>query len=507
MLAQGVLPFQLEEGKRDKGLTSLSGLPIFLELATVIGLAKSVEKHLKIREGGQGWTDAQMIVALVLLNLAGGDCVDDLRILEGDEGFRRILARSETHGLKRKVRRALQGRWRKERRRMVPSASATFRFLSGFHDEEQEKLREPGKAFIPASNQHLLAMPAINKDFMGFLQRRHPESLATIDMDATITETTKREALYAYTGVKGYQPLNIYWAEQGVMVHTEFRDGNVPAGYQQKRVLIEALEQLPESVEKVRLRSDTAGYQHDLLEYCYNGENPRFGRIEFAIGADVSPEFKKAVMAVKEGDWKPIYREDNGEKKETGRQWAEVCFVPNEIAFSKKAPEYRYLATREELKQMELPDMQRELPFPTACMGSGRYKIFGIVTNLDWHGEEVIKWLYQRCGASEEAHYAIKEELAGGRFPSKRFGENAAWWWIAILSFNLNAIMKRLVLEPSWATKRLKAIRFSLINLPGRVLRRSRQLVLRLAHGHPSFEVLRQARSTIARLALNYLYG
>ena len=48
-----------------------------------------------------------MILSLVLLNLAGGDCVDDLKILEADEGFCQILRKSETHGLKRKTRRAL----------------------------------------------------------------------------------------------------------------------------------------------------------------------------------------------------------------------------------------------------------------------------------------------------------------------------------------------------------------------------------------------------------------
>ena len=37
---------------------------------------------MRVREGTQGWTDEQLIVSLMLLNLAGGECVDDLRILE-----------------------------------------------------------------------------------------------------------------------------------------------------------------------------------------------------------------------------------------------------------------------------------------------------------------------------------------------------------------------------------------------------------------------------------------
>jgi hypothetical protein len=63
-------------------------------------------------------------------------------------------------------------------------------------------------------------------------------------MDATLAQTHKAGALYCYEHYKAYQPLNTYWAEQGVVLHTEFRDGNVPAGYEQLRVLKEALRQL-----------------------------------------------------------------------------------------------------------------------------------------------------------------------------------------------------------------------------------------------------------------------
>src|SRR4030066_2363552 len=94
-----------------------------------------------------------------------------------------------------------------------------------------------------------------------------------------------------------------------MVLHTEFRDGNVPAGYEQLRVLKESLSLLPEGIQQVRLRSDTAGYQHFLLRYCESGEDRRFGRIEFAVGADVTPEFKKAVLTeVGEKDWRPVFK-------------------------------------------------------------------------------------------------------------------------------------------------------------------------------------------------------
>jgi len=114
-MAQGVLPFKYENEKTNTGMTALAGLPVYLDLAKVIGLSKTIEKHLKVRKGGQGWTDSQIVLSLVLLNLAGGDCVDDIKILEADDGFCEVLKKAEMHDLRRKARRTLLRRWRKEK--------------------------------------------------------------------------------------------------------------------------------------------------------------------------------------------------------------------------------------------------------------------------------------------------------------------------------------------------------------------------------------------------------
>ena len=57
-----------------------------------------------------------MVTSLILLNLAGGESVEDLRVLEKDEGLGRVLSRAETQGMRQR-----------ERRRSVPSPSAVFR--------------------------------------------------------------------------------------------------------------------------------------------------------------------------------------------------------------------------------------------------------------------------------------------------------------------------------------------------------------------------------------------
>ena len=497
-MPQGVLSYKYEEEQHTSGMTALAGLPVYLDLASVLGLGDHIRTHLQVK--ARGWTDEQMILSLILLNLVGGDCVDDLRILEKDEGFSKVLSRVETKGLTRRERRAQERRWRKEQHRSVPSPSALFRYLRAFHDPLEEKKREKGKAFIPAPNEHLSGLARVNRDFVASVQKRRPCTDATLDMDATLVATEKADALFSYERYRAYQPFNVRWAEQELMLHTEFRDGNVPAGFEQLRILKEALAMLPEGVKNVYLRSDTAGYQHDLLRYCEKTNHSRFGRIEFAIGADVTKEFKKAVAEAEA--WKPLMKELDGEMVTTGKEWAEVCFVPAAICHSKKDPTYRYLATRELMHQPELPGMEDrvELPFQTLTMEAKRYKIFGIVTNRDTEGNELVNWLHKRCGKSEEAHSIMKEDLAGGRLPSADFGANAAWWGIMILAFNLNAAMKQLALGGSWVTKRMKALRFSLISLPGRVMSHARELVIRLAKDHPSLKILLDTRQRIMEL-------
>jgi hypothetical protein len=492
MVPQDLLPFQMVSDASLPGLTALGGLPLYLDLAHVARLRDSITSHVQARRGRQGWTDAQMVVSLMLMQLAGGESVDDLGVLEGDEGFGRILRRVEHHGL--------------SRRQSVPSPSATFRYLKEFHDPEQEKLRPEHRAFIPAAKPALQGLGAVNRDLVGFVQRSAPEADATLDMDATLVASEKRDALYCYKGFKGYQPLNVYWAEQGLVVHTEFRDGNVPAGYELARVFAEALAGLPAGVERVCLRSDTAGYDQRLLRYCAEGRNERFGVIAFAVGVDVTPAFKEAVTQVEASEWHPLYRSVEGLRIKTEQEWAEVCFVPEWVAQGRRdTPEYRFLAIREPLRQLDLPGLeteQQDLPFPVMEFGErGRYKVFGLVSNRAIDGEELIWWSRERCGASEGVHSEMKHGLAGGRLPSGLFGANAAWWAIMVLALNLNTALKRLVLGDEWVTKRLKAIRYAIIHLPGRVVRHARCWWLRLSDRHPSSGLLMEARERLAMLA------
>jgi hypothetical protein len=291
-------------------------------------------------------------------------------------------------------------------------------------------------------------------------------------------------------------------------VYSEFRDCNVPAGFEQLRVLKEALERLPLSVTKASMRSDSAGYQVELLKFCAEGRCCRFGVIDFAVASDVTPAFRRAVDEVAEDDWRQLDREyDDGSRMATNQQWAEVCFVPEWAGYSKNGPAYRFIAIREPM-QNELPGLgpdgakQEELPFPTHTFANKqRYKLFGTVTNIspeDMEGDAVIWWSRQRCGRSEHFHDVVKNDLAGGTLPSGLFGANAAWWALACITANILSFFRALVVPPQFATARLKRLRFQLFNVAGRVCRHARSLIVRLAAGHPALARLNDIRARIA---------
>ncbi len=107
----------------------------------------------------------------------------------------------------------------------MPSSSAVFRYLSKFHDEEEETKREPHRAFIPSATDALGGLRRVNSEMVGFCQRHARHTRATLDMDSTLVETHKQRVFYSYKKRKAYQPLSTYWAEADQIVHFVFENG------------------------------------------------------------------------------------------------------------------------------------------------------------------------------------------------------------------------------------------------------------------------------------------
>ncbi len=486
-MTQKRLPFKYKEEKKNKKTVRYAGLLPILELSRKIGIFKYADNHLKIRAGDQGWLDSQVVLSVLLVNILGGDSVSDIDHLESDEGLCAILNHCESRLLnKRKI--DISSRFRKGRGRFFPSDNAIHGYMDYFHDESEEKKREvfssQEKAFIPNPNRFMVCLLSFFRHMLLFSQKNHPVKCATIDVDGVISTSSKNTALYTYKNEKGYQPMNASWHERGLVIHTEFRDGNVPSNHKVPEFVKSAFSNLPQDVCLRFLRMDSAGYNFDLMEYC-NNEG-----IGFSLSAPLCKALKDEVRLVNEGDWSKVSLSRDQILKRPGLdidseesfwQWVEIPYVPDDP----RGDKYRYIAIRSRIPdQGKLfdEDMDTEESKKKEYVKDGvRYRLRVIVTNRkDMDGEELFHWHNKRCGYSEQAHDVMKNELAGGRFPSFKFGVNAFWWVMMVIALNIMEIYKRLVLGGSWRTRRMKAIRFLLINLAGRVEERSRSIFIYL---------------------------
>ncbi|UCH94804.1 MAG: hypothetical protein JSV88_31725, partial [Candidatus Aminicenantes bacterium] len=90
--------------------------------------------NLKAKEDKQGWGDLQFLICLILLNLCGGDCVDDVKRMEADGGLMLILKHLELRTCFGRRRQKLKRQWRNGKKNVFPSPSAIFRYLLLFHN-------------------------------------------------------------------------------------------------------------------------------------------------------------------------------------------------------------------------------------------------------------------------------------------------------------------------------------------------------------------------------------
>jgi hypothetical protein len=280
-------------------------------------------------------------------------------------------------------------------------------------------------------------------------------------------ESAKRSAYWAYTGVKGYQPVVAVWAESRVILATEFRDGNVPAAMDPLTCARMAFAALPASVQTHGFRGDSACDNGALLDWLDDVQRPGgpAGSIRYAISARMVTDLVDAAKAVADRGWATFGTDSDG----TLRQWAELDYVPERKTERKTTQPRRYIGLRFLKPQGELFDD-----------GHDR-KHFAVVTNRTERGDRVIDWHREKAGTVEHTHDDLKNALAGGRLPSQKFGANAAWFAINALAYNVMAGLRAAAADPEDRVARVKSLRFNLLLVSARLTRFSRKITLRFA--------------------------
>lgn len=441
--------FEIDPEPAQETITSWGGVPLLVRTFRSLSLGQSVKQHVQIKQRQRGYDEATFVESFVILNAVGGECLDDFERLREDGGLAEMLGHE------------------------MPSPEAARKFLYQFHDEgkiteAKQQLALGQVAYIPGENAGLQGLGQVNRDLITELARRCPDQrIATIDQDATIIESHKQEAKATYEGERGYQPMLAVWAEMNVVLADEFRDGNVTAMQEPLAVAKAAFAALPSTVKERYYRGDSACHEHKLMDWLRDEkrEEGSQGFIGFAISARMSKALQQAVQAVEEEAWHTYGKPD----LEVIRECAEVQFVPGEHYEHKNLEPLRYVAVRIRKRQEEL------FADGTAA------KHFAVVTNIrQWSAAKLLEWHREKAGTIEGVHDVLKNELAAGVLPCGRFGANAAWLRLAIITHNVLTALKRLALPPELLAARPKRLRFLIFQTAGRLVHHARKVFLRL---------------------------
>ena len=189
-------PFVLDDRPLAEATSAHAGLLCLSRAFRSLGLPSLIEANLPLRKRQRGYSEGQLIESVLLLQVAGGECPEDVKLLAHDA----CLARGVGYEL--------------------PKVTALREFLELFHDQALEPLRparEDQKSFIFPSSQPVQGLQqvlagSVRRIAGVYAQRGQAQRIATVDQDATIIESHKRTALWHYEGGRGYQPMVAVWA-------------------------------------------------------------------------------------------------------------------------------------------------------------------------------------------------------------------------------------------------------------------------------------------------------
>ena len=170
-------------------------------------------------------------------------------------------------------------------------------------------LRRHGRAGISLINQ-------LNQTVIAKTLKFQQVKEVTLDIDATVIETEKVSATWTYHKKQGFTMMVGTPAETGQVIAAELRDGYVSPNTDNAGFIETCRKLLPSGTTLRRVRTEAAGYQHQVIDYLTSHE------MEFLIRAAMNESIAKQIGALSEQDWQPLQSRDG---KLSQHQWVARC--------------------------------------------------------------------------------------------------------------------------------------------------------------------------------------
>jgi hypothetical protein len=425
-----------------EGLVSHAGVALLAELADRVGLTAALSDSLSAtRERRSRHDPGRVVRDLALMLCDGGDCVQDLQALRGQE--------------------TLFG--------PVASETTAHRVLKSIDEELLDALR--------AARAEARAR--------AWRAGARPERLV-LDIDATLVtaHSEKEEAAGNWKGGFGFHPLLCFLDGTDEGLAGLLRAGNAGSNtaHDHEQVLVEALEQLPREAldEDILVRADIGGATHEFTQTCRDAE------IRFSVGYELSESVRAAVLRLPEAAWRAALDREGEE-----REGAWVAELTESVRLS-EWPEGTRLIVR------------RERPHPGAQLSFSdpdgrRFTCF----LTDQQDEDIAELeLRHRRRARVEDRIRCAKDTGLENLPFHALAHNEVWLELVLIAQDLFAWAQVLVLDGELALAEPKRLRHRLLHIAGRLVRSGRRTRLRLARDWPWAEALVAAFRRLRALPL-----
>lgn len=289
----------------------------------------------------------------------------------------------------------------------------------------------------------------------------------TLDIDATIIEANKGDAVKTYKGIVGYQPMLGIIAENNVTVFSEFRKGNSSPQEGIVRFIQRCRENTGNRISYIR--SDSAAFQKSVVKYIVKE------KMFYSITARQNESVLKRISEIPEKCWQRGI-DDDGIK--TGYEVAEIDY-----AFIGKRKSSRLVVKRERKgSQLDLYD-------------PSEYRYWSIITNLpeQTHSTNQVILTHQMRGQMEKTIGELKHHLSLDHLPCGQFSANAMYFTIGILAANLLHLLKQDIFFEGYVKSTIKTFRHKLIHLPARVIKHGRMLFIKIVSSIKKFKLIESA--------------
>jgi hypothetical protein len=85
------LGFEIDPEPVKETWTARAGIPLLVEACRRLGVSGSVKRNLTVKQRDRGFDEATMVESFIILNAAGGECLDDFENLREDEGLSELI--------------------------------------------------------------------------------------------------------------------------------------------------------------------------------------------------------------------------------------------------------------------------------------------------------------------------------------------------------------------------------------------------------------------------------